>query len=747
MERGVGERGGVSGPVRSCAGRNEPTVDRPRPIFRKAPRLRMKADYLSYQRATSRSLLGLGIQLALGLALLIYGVLGGEPAARYAATFVLIGVPVWLSLAVIFDQHRRERIEAIEAEAFAASDAASSSVFEQQADDLRVAAKRLKMLYKYMIPGVSLLVGGLMVGLGFWLLSGARFGLKSDSFRPAPLYGWAMAVGLSTALVGFLYARYTSSMGKQKVWTNLRGGAAFAAGAALLGLTLAIGHAVQQVTGQVAVLRYLPMAFSLFLIAMGAEVFLNFVLDVYRPRKPGEFPRPAFESRVLGFVAAPDRIAASIGEAINYQFGYDVSSSWVYLLLSRTVFKVLLPVAVIAMWAMSSLVVIRPHERGMVLRFGKISRVIEPGLSLKWPWPIERVEIPEYTRRDAMGRVEFSSHTVTGVRTLNIGSVPPANDGKPILWTNDHATKEIFFMVQPGGSAGSAAAQRSAEGRASDLALLAIEVPLHYSIEDVEKYERLAPPEMRDELLKAVAQRVVTQYASSRSVGELLSAQRDQLQHELRSRLDAAFANLNPDASGKPMGAGVKVLFMGVDGIHPPKDTATAFEQVVGAEQKYHAKLKSARGEAIKKLTAAVGSVELANQIVAELDTLASLSGVDKDGNPNPAVTEQQIKIRELIEKAGGKAASLILEASADRWQRHMGERARLAAYQGQLGTFKAAPSIYKASLYLDAMRAAMEGARVFVVDSPAKVKIRGNYEDRESMSDVFQTQEPKTDY
>lgn len=694
----------------------------------------MKADYLSYQRATSRSLLGLGIQLVLGLALLLYGVLGQESAARTAAVFVLIGVPVWLALAVLFDQHRRERIEAIEAEAFAASDAASSSVFERQADDLRVAAKRLKMLYRFMIPGVSLGVGGLLVGLGIWRLSHARAAL-SEAVREPTQRGWAIAIGLGTAFVGFLFARYISGMAKQKVWTNLRAGAGFAVGSALLGLALAIGH-FALLAGQDVVLRYLPLVFAAFLVAMGAEVFLNFVLDVYRPRKPGELPRPAFESRVLSFVAAPDRIAESIGEAINYQFGYDVSSSWVYQLLSRTVFRVLLPVALLVMWAMTTLAVIRPHEQGMVLRFGQLDRVIDPGLHVKWPWPIEQVEIPEYTIRDAKGKVEFSSRTVTGVRTLNIGSVPPHADGKPILWTNDHAAKEIFFLVQPGGGATAVSA-----GRGRDLAALAIEVPLHYAIEDVAAYEQLAPPEMRDDLLKAVAQRALTQYASSITVADLLSGRRDQLQGELRKRVEEAFAAMNPDASGKPRGAGVKVLFTGVDGIHPPKDTANSFEQVVGAEQKYQAQIKSARGEAIKILTASVGSVELANQIIAELDTLSSLPGTTPDGKPNPAVTEQQLKIRELIQKAGGQAAALILEASADRWQRHMGEKARLAAYKGQLGTYRAAPSIYKATLYLDAMRQAMAEARVFVVDSAAKVRIRGNFEDRDSISDVFDRQ------
>ena len=56
----------------------------------------MRADYLSFARATSRSLLGLGIQLVLGLVLLGYGLYGQDAAAKTASIFVLAGVPVYL---------------------------------------------------------------------------------------------------------------------------------------------------------------------------------------------------------------------------------------------------------------------------------------------------------------------------------------------------------------------------------------------------------------------------------------------------------------------------------------------------------------------------------------------------------------------------------------------------------------------------------------------------------------------------
>jgi modulator of FtsH protease HflK len=693
----------------------------------------MKADYLSYQRATTRSLLGLAIQLALGLLLLLNGLFGNDHASITAGLVILMGVPVWLILAVVYDQHRRERIEAIEAESFAASEAASSSVFDQHGEDLRVAAKRLKLMYKILVPAVSLTVGAMMIGIGIVRFRAGESALPT--WTSHDVRGWSIAFGLAVAFVGFLFARYISGMAKQKVWSNLRGGAGFAVAAALLGLTMAAAQFID-ILGPDVVLKYLQVAFPVVMIALGAEIFLNFVLDLYRPRKPGEFPRPAFESRVLGFVAAPDRIAESIGEAINYQFGYDVSGSWFYQLLQRTVFRVLIPVAVLVLWGMSSLAVVRPHEKGLVLRFGAFNRIIEPGLNFKWPWPIETIDVPEFTKKDPQGKVEYVSRTVTGVRTIDIGTTPP-DQGKPVLWTNDHAGKEIFFLVQPGQSA----VKNSDSGSTRDLSILAAEIPLHYAVSDVLTYEQLGPPELRDDLLKAVAQRAAMQYLSTLAVGDLLSSDRTTVRHELTRRVETAFAGLNPDASGTPRGSGVQILFVGLDDVHPPKETASLFEMVVGAEQKgVTAKVLDAQARAIEILVKTVGSVELADKITREIDALEDMT---PSGEPTPeqdkAIAEQRVKIKGLIQNAGGRAASLILEASADRWARHMGEKTRLAEYQGQLRTYLAAPAVYRASLYFDALKTAMSNARVFIVDGKPRLWFKGDMTDRESIGEIFQ--------
>jgi len=296
----------------------------------------MKADYLSFKRATSVALLGLAIQLGLGLALLVFSQLARDAASLTASLYILLGAAIWLSLAVVYDQHRRERIEAMEAESLAAISARQSAVFEENAEDLRVAAKRLAWMHRVLLPGISLALAAVLIGVGLWRFKGGQTLASADSVSLIASHyrNWAIALGIGAAVAGFIFARFVSGMAKQRVWANLRAGAAAAVGAALMGLAIVVSQFVVY-AGSDAVARYLPAILPVVMIVLGGEIVLNFLLDIYRPRVPGEIPRPAFDSRILGFVAAPDKIAESIGGAINYQFGFNVTGSWFYQLLAR----------------------------------------------------------------------------------------------------------------------------------------------------------------------------------------------------------------------------------------------------------------------------------------------------------------------------------------------------------------------------------------------------------------------------
>lgn len=686
----------------------------------------MKADYLTYRRGTSVSILGFSIELVLAVVLLIYSQYAGDHLAFTTAVYAGIGLIVWIVLAVMFDMHRRERLEVMEIETLGSVE--SGSAFSGGEEELRVAARRLATMQKYFLPAVSLLVAAALIGAGWWRFQSGRGIIGIEDVIVPKMPGWAIAIGIGVAFVGFVFARFVAGMAKQPAWLLLRSGAAWCAGIALFGFAMAVGQFVQYAGHEDVLLRYLPVVFPIVMMALGAEVLLSFALNLYRPRRPGEDPRPAFDSRILGFLAAPDRIAESIGEAVNYQFGVDVTGSWFYQMMSRWI-AVLLGLGALTAWLMTALVVIEPDQRALLLTWGQpADEVLEPGLHVKWPWPVSTIEVPEYERpRFAGGRHAGAQtiRTATGVRVIQIGTSPPDHGVGPILWTKQHAANEDYLIVQPDQTE----TDDQRESTAPDAALVAVEVPLQFSISDVRAYEELATPGMRDELLRAIGRRAVTQYLLKLSVDDILALRRTELAADLRAVLEAEYAKLN---SGR--GAGINILFVGVEGVHPPQQVATAFERVVESQQLREAAIENAQRVQVETLTRAAGSVASAERVAQMLDELDELK---RTGASAEEMGKVRFNIQRELERSGGEMGSLLISASATRWSRHMDERGRAALYVGQVASFVASPEVYRTGKYFEALAAAMKDARVYIVpDSDGMVRLE--LQDEGAGADIF---------
>ncbi|MDX2114222.1 MAG: SPFH domain-containing protein [Planctomycetota bacterium] len=658
----------------------------------------MTADHLSYRRATGVCLTGLALQIALGLALLIYGVLGDDSAALTGGMGILLGSPIWVALALVFHQHRLERLEALEREAYQASGAAQASVFEESGGDLEQQQQRLAWMHRWFLPTVSLVVAAGFVGVGVvrYLLTRWQFNDEAN-FAPPSEHGWAISLGVGVAVIGFVFARFVAGMAKQRAWLLLHAGSAAAVGSALIGAGIAASHFIMVAARSEFMLRVLAPVLAGLLVALGAEMVLNFVLNLYRPRKAGEYQRPGFDSRVLAFVAAPDKLAESISEAINYQFGFNVSSTWFYQLLARSVVS-LVVLAVGVLWLMSIFTVVAPHERGLLSRNGNLVREVGPGLVIDLPWPLSRVE----------------RFPADAVNVIHVGTPAPIGEG-PILWTNEHAVEESYMLVQPSGG--------GAEGGSSDLNLLAIEIPIHYVVSDLKKYKLLAVDgtrgridQYRSELLTAMASSAVIEYVATLSVDEILGTRRREMSDRIRSLVQAEFDRAE---------AGVRVLFAGVAGTHPQKEVAPAFEDVVRTDLRRLAEVEKAEADALRSLAAVVGDVDRARSIVAELDVLERMKSAVPRA-PEAEQIRQEQKINDMIATAGGDAAVLIAEAKADRWRKHMTARARAASSEGLIASYRAAPLAFRTKRWLDALREAADGARVYMVPPGVRVRFNG---------------------
>jgi hypothetical protein len=181
-------------------------------------------------------------------------------------------------------------------------------------------------------------------------------------------------------------------MGRVPQWQLLRACGSYMLGTAVAAMALIVCLGLYLYADVAAWEHALAYVIPFLMMLLGVETAANFVLDVYRPRAPGVEPRACFDSRLLGLIAEPGGIAHTIAEALNYQFGFQVSQTWFYQLLQRA-FVPLIAVGLLALWLLSCIVVVQPYELTIVERWGRqlnADAPLRPGLHWKLPWPISK---------------------------------------------------------------------------------------------------------------------------------------------------------------------------------------------------------------------------------------------------------------------------------------------------------------------------------------------------------------------
>jgi membrane protease subunit HflK len=101
----------------------------------------------------------------------------------------------------------------------------------------------------------------------------------------------------------------------------------------------------------------------------------------------------------------------------------------------------MIALAGIVIWALSGVFRVQADEHGVVLRFGKVDRVVLPGLSYHWPYPIEQVLTPKVTR---INRVDIGMRLAPDARSVAIGRVVPEEG---LMLTGDENIVDINFSV------------------------------------------------------------------------------------------------------------------------------------------------------------------------------------------------------------------------------------------------------------------------------------------------------------
>lgn len=482
-------------------------------------------------------------------------------AVKFEAWHCLGGVLLWLLLLLHLHQQRLADDEKITSP----PSPTGNTLFEKIKQDPFSAQTRLLFFEKWMVPFLTLAVGILQIVIGSALFYDYAKNAPAITVKNAPLSA-AFLTGF--AFFSLLLSKYALGMARQPVWRLLKAGGKYLFMNAVFCFVCAICVALTDI-GLAAPESYLAYIIPVLLVLLGAEMFLNLFLDIYRPRVATEDVHPPYESRLLELITGSKGLVRTLAHTLDYQFGFKVSETWFYHFLEKTIVPLLF-FQLLTLYLLTSLVVIRPEEQGIVERFGRLQRLVEPGLHWKWPWPIERV----YT------------YAVNHLQTLNLGFEEEKHEEEghketghqhALLYTKPHFHKEHNFLI----------AQKSEEneayGQSVAVNLMVLNVLLGYRVNNLYKYLEYRNPK---ELLEGIGYRELTQFLTSMPMESVLGAKR------LES---AQIVKTNMQNTCEKLGMGIEIVFLGICGAHPPVPVADVFEEVIGATEQRETKILEAR--------------------------------------------------------------------------------------------------------------------------------------------------------
>ncbi|MBE6358333.1 MAG: protease modulator HflK [Lentisphaerae bacterium] len=309
--------------------------------------------------------------------------------------------------------------------------------------------------------------------------------------------------------------------------------------------------------------------FWIFVI-LGAEFVVNFVIEFYRPRTLGE-SRPVFESQLLALFTEPGGVLRNIASALDYQFGFKVSGTWIYGFIERSFFPVLILWAVL-LWGFTTVHEVGPNNVGVREQFGKAmtGEILEPGIYWTLPYPFGTVR-------------QFSC---TEIKTLIIGENEEKNSGNAekaspvVLWTNAHGgAKEPFLMaVETVGDK---------SNESSSVSFINMMIPIGYRIrkDGVIKYAYgNASPEVS---LKMLGEQVVIEYLAGETIDNFITNGRGKAERTLKE-------NLQKLADSNRLG--VEIVRVSIMDAHPPvEQVAPAYQNVVAALEEKETQILKAK--------------------------------------------------------------------------------------------------------------------------------------------------------
>lgn len=579
----------------------------------------------------SLGLVNLLILALVGAASEMAALYGNSATGQTGMAFVLMGL---LVAAVSYFQMRlenRERLEQLEFDELKKSPA-GAALFTQEAETFPARRSR-EQFEKYFIPGFAivlfLLQGAAVFGLWKWLAAAPMADHRNATVT--------MALSALFSLVFFMRGKYVAGIARWEEQRLLRPAASYILVGSVVTLLMTLTQAVA-FFGYSHIDIVVAKILVGLLAVVALENLITLVFEVYRPRLKGQAAHLLYESRLIGLFGQPGGLITTAAQALDYQFGFKVSETWMYRFMEKALaWIVLLQMGLL--FLSTSLVVVEAPEEAVLERWGhpvEGREVLGPGLHFKWPWPIDKV-------------YRFRSHEV---QTVLVGyEIDPVMDAQPVMvWARAHHKEDNMLVASRERTVLSDSLSHETE-QVVPVNLLAVNIPVQFRIKNL--HDWVYGHSDASNLLAQVANREGTRFLVNIDVEQFMAGGRLAAASELRELIQKR-ADENR--------LGVEVVYVGLMGVHPPVKVAPDYEAVVGALQdkqsntlaaqaywaqklpRAHAEASNtvyrAQGESVAKInTAAAEAAQYTNQIIAY--------------NASPSVYMQRSYLETLVKGVG----------------------------------------------------------------------------------------------
>ncbi|MEI7932170.1 MAG: SPFH domain-containing protein, partial [Alphaproteobacteria bacterium] len=312
---------------------------------------------------------------------------------------------------------------------------------------------------------------------------------------------------------------------------------------------------------------WIQRGLSLISVVVAIEIAVRSLGRLFLPEPSPDTAKAATDSLIATVLTAGPR---SPGNLIRTHLGLDFARSWALSFLTAAAVPAL-TVTFLFCWMLTGVKLLGPDQRGVYERFGAPISVLKPGFHMVMPWPMGRLRPVEYGAIhtiatgvfDANGAEKGAQAVAEAAKLESISAEASPTAAMSRGWETAHATQATYLVADESGDA------RSFQAVNTEILVL-----YRTGLTDQAARDAVYRATSQAQIVEQESNRLALRYFSSHTLTAVLGASRENLQETLKAELSQSIDSYH---------AGVEIMAVLVNEIHPPAGAAEAYHHVQAA--------------------------------------------------------------------------------------------------------------------------------------------------------------------